>query len=93
MIEGAKHGIQGGGYAKEMPIVDRTLMDGSVTVRDEEAVEMARLLAKAEGIFAGFSSGANLAAAVKLAQNEEQGKHVGIVINDCGLKYMSANLF
>ena len=93
IIEGIQHSIQGGGYAKEMPVVDRALIDGSVTVNDEEAIDMTRLLAKMEGIFAGFSSGANLAAAVKLLQNDEKGKNVGIVINDCGLKYMSTSLF
>jgi cysteine synthase A len=93
IIEGVKHSIQGGGYAKEMPIVDRALIDESVAVTDEEAVSMTRLLANMEGVFAGFSSGANLAAAVKLLQNEEKGKHAGIVINDCGLKYMSTSLF
>jgi cysteine synthase A len=54
---------------------------------------MTRLLAKIEGVFAGFSSGANLAAIVKLLQNEEINKNAGIVINDCGLKYMSTELF
>ena len=93
IIQGASHSIQGGGYAKELPIIDRKLMDGSVTVNDDEAVSMARLLASLEGVFTGFSSGANLMAAVKLLQNEEHGKHIGIVMNDCGLKYMSTNLF
>jgi len=92
-IEGSTHGIQGGGYAKEMSIVDRTYVDDAVTVTDEEAVHYTRLLASEEGIFAGFSSGANLAAAIKLLQTIEQGKHIAIVINDCGLKYMSTNLF
>ena len=87
------HRIQGGGYAKELETVERGYMDGIITVTDNEAVEMTRLLAKAEGVFAGFSSGANLTAAVKLLQNEELGNHIGIVINDCGLKYMSTNLF
>jgi len=93
ILRGASHSIQGGGYIKELSIVDRTLMDGSVTVTDEEAVSMTRLLAGTEGIFAGFSSGANLMAAVKLLQNEESGKNIGIVMNDSGLKYMSTNLF
>jgi cysteine synthase A len=93
IIEGSSHGIQGGGYAKEMIVVDRALIDGYVTVTDEEAVEMTRLLAKKEGIFGGFSSGANFIAAVKLLQGEEKGKAAGIVINDCGLKYMSTPLF
>ena len=93
ILEGYSHGIQGGGYSKEMAVVDRALIDGSVTVTDEEAVSMARLLAKAEGVYAGFSSGANLMAAVKLLSGAEKGKNIGIVINDCGLKYLSTNLF
>ena len=93
LIEGANHGIQGGGYAKAMPNADRASMDGIVAVTDAEAVEMTRLLAKKEGIFAGFSSGANLMAAVKLLQTEEKGKSIAIVINDCGLKYMSTSLW
>jgi cysteine synthase A len=93
IIEGSSHGIQGGGYAKEMPVVDRALIDGYVTVTDEEAVEMTRLLAKKEGIFGGFSSGANFIAAVKLLMDNEKGKAAGIVINDCGLKYMSTDLY
>jgi cysteine synthase A len=93
LIAGASHGIQGGGYAKEMPVIDRGLIDGCVTVTHEEAVETTRLLAKLEGVFAGFSSGANLAAAVKLLRENEKGKTVGIVVNDCGLKYMSTDLF
>jgi len=93
IIEGANHGIQGGGYAREMPNSNKVYMDGVVTVTDAEAIEMTRLLAKKEGIFAGFSSGANLMAAVKLLQDAEKGKTIGIVINDCGLKYMSTSLW
>jgi cysteine synthase A len=93
IIEGARHSIQGGGYAKEMPNSDKAYIDGAVTITDEEAVEMTHLLANLEGIFAGFSSGANLMAAIKLLQNEEAGKTIGIVINDCGLKYMSTDLW
>jgi len=93
MIEGAGHGIQGGGYAKEMTVIDRELIDGCITVTHEEAVDMTRLLAKLEGVFAGFSAGANLMAAIKLLKSEEKGKNIGIVINDCGLKYMSTDLF
>ena len=93
IIEGAMHGIQGGGYARAMPNSDASLVDGAVTVTDTEAVEMTRLLAKTEGIFAGFSSGANFMAAAKLLQGVERGKTIGIVINDCGLKYMSTSLW
>lgn len=93
IIRGASHKIQGGGYAKHMVIVDRGLIDGCITVTDDEAETMTRLLAKKEGIFAGFSSGANIAAAIKQLQGIDAGKNFGIVINDCGLKYMSTNLF
>jgi len=93
IIEGQKHGIQGGGYAKEMPNAPPSLLEGSVVVTDAEAVEMTHLLAEKEGIFAGFSSGANFMAAVKLLQGAEKGKNIGIVINDCGLKYMSTSLW
>ena len=93
VVEGASHRIQGGGYSRALDIVDQSLMDGSITVSDEEAEVMTRLLAKKEGIFAGFSSGANLAAAIKLLETDEKGKNIGIVINDCGLKYMSTSLF
>jgi len=93
IIQGASHRIQGGGYAKHMDIVESDLIDGCVTITDEEAESMTLLLAKKEGIFAGFSSGANLMAAVKRLRDSDAGKHFGIVINDCGLKYMSTNLF
>ena len=93
VIQGASHKIQGGGYAKHMDIVESNLIDGCVIVTDEESESMTRLLAKKEGIFAGFSSGANLVAAVKRLQDSDRGKNFGIVINDCGLKYMSTNLF
>jgi len=93
IIEGETHGIQGGGYAKELANVDRTLIDGCVTVTHDEAVEMTRKLAEIEGVFAGISSGANVMAAVKLLQGQEKGKKVCVVINDSGLKYMSIGLF
>lgn len=92
-IEDGMHRIQGGGYGMEMPLVDKSLIDGSVKISDEEAVETTRLLAQKEGIFAGFSSGANVYAAIKLLQGKEKGKNIGLLINDSGLKYMSTDLF
>jgi cysteine synthase A len=87
------HRIQGGGYAKEMPLVKKELIDGCLTISDEEAVEMTRKLAKIEGVFGGFSSGANVAAAIKLLQGNEKGKRIAVIINDVGLKYMSTDLY
>jgi len=93
IIEGESHGIQGGGYAKELANIDRALIDGCVTVTHDEAVDMTRKLAEIEGIFAGYSSGANVMAAIKLLQGQEKGKNISVVINDCGLKYMSTDLY
>jgi len=93
IIEGESHGIQGGGYARELANVDRSLVDGSITVTHEEAVALTRQLAEIEGIFAGFSSGANVMAAIKLLRGQECRKNICVVINDCGLKYMSTDLF
>jgi len=93
IVEGVAHRIQGGGYAKSVANVDPSCIDGCVSVSDEETVSMARELASVEGVFAGFSSGANVAAAVQLLRGAEKGKHIGVVINDCGLKYISTDLF
>ena len=87
------HRIQGGGYAREIPFLDRGLVSGCVSVTDDEAVEGARLLSSIEGIFCGFSSGAHAVAAKKLLQGPEKGKTVAIVICDTGLKYLSTDLY
>jgi len=91
--QGATHIIQGGGYAKCVKNVEPQSIDGVVTVCEEEVIEITRDLAGVEGVFAGFSSGANVAAAIRLLKGDMKGKKVGIVINDCGLKYMSTSLY
>ncbi len=85
----AHHRIQGGGYHMEMPLLARARVDGVMRVSDDEAMDAARRLAREEGIFAGFSSGANVAAALRLMA---QGTVV-TVINDSGLKYLSTDLW
>jgi cysteine synthase A len=88
------HRIQGGGYAmRDLPLLRPEHIDGYLKVSDEEAVAAARRLAKAEGIFAGFSSGANLAAALQLIRGSFRGKTVAITICDSGLKYLSTDLW
>ncbi len=87
------HAIQGGGYNMPLPLVDPDLVHGYVRVTDREAKEAARRLARTEGIFAGYSSGANLAAARKLLLGAEAGKRIVVLINDSGLKYLSTDLF
>ena len=84
------HRIQGGGYSMpDLPLIDMKQIDGFVNVTDEQAIETARSLAKLEGIFAGFSSGANVAAARELME----GRTVVTIINDSGLKYLSTELW
>ncbi len=88
------HKIQGGGYSMaELPFVDPAHVDGFLQVSDEEAIQTARKLARTEGIFAGFSSGANVAATVKLLRGELRGKTVAVLLNDSGLKYLSTDLW
>ena len=88
------HRIQGGGYAMaDLPLLNPELIDGYLKVSDGQAIEMARRLAKEEGIFAGFSSGANVAAAMNLLQTAFKGKTVVVLICDSGLKYLSTDLW
>lgn len=88
------HRIQGGGYAmSDLPLVDRALVDGCLQVSDADAIRMTRRLAKEEGIFAGYSSGANLAAALQLLQGAHQGERIAILLPDSGLKYLSTDLW
>jgi cysteine synthase A len=68
-------------------------IDGFLQVSDNEAIAAARRLARDEGIFAGFSSGANLAAALQLLRGPCRGKTVVILICDSGLKYLSTDLW
>ncbi len=88
------HRIQGGGYSMtELPLLRPEHIDGYLQVRDEDAIRMARRLAKEEGIFAGFSSGANVAAAVELLQSICAGKTIAVLLSDSGLKYLSTDLW
>jgi cysteine synthase A len=62
-------------------------------VTDAEAVQIARRLAREEGIFAGFSSGANVAAALYLLQTSLRRQTIAVIICDSGLKYLSTDLW
>lgn len=87
------HKIQGGGYSMDLPLIDKKLIDGYIQVTDDEATNVARKLAKLEGVFAGFSSGANVCAAIKLLESSERGKNIVLTLNDSGLKYLSTDLY
>jgi cysteine synthase A len=88
------HRIQGGGYAMaDLPMLNPDHIDGYLKVSDDRAIKMARRLAKEEGIFAGFSSGANVAAARELIKTSFKGKTAVVLICDSGLKYLSTDLW
>jgi cysteine synthase B len=73
-------------------IYDRSQLDDVITINDEEAFEMARRLASEEGIFAGISSGASVAGALRVAEGMKSGTVVTI-IPDRGDRYLSTMLF
>ncbi len=68
-------------------------VDGYIEVAGEDAKKGAHMLASAEGIFAGFSSGANLMAALQLLDGPLEGGNIVIIICDSGLKYFSTGLW
>jgi cysteine synthase A len=85
-----QHSIQGGGYSMpDLPLVSTEHVNGRLVIEDDDAIAMARRLAREEGIFAGFSSGANVAAAIRLLK----GRTVVTLINDSGMKYLSTGLW
>lgn len=98
-LSGAKvtrpgHPIQGGGYAmRDLPLLQGAPVDGYLTVSGQAARATARALAREEGIFAGFSAGANVAAALDLLAGPEAGGTVAVIICDSGLKYLSTDLW
>jgi len=88
------HPIQGGGYGiAELDFLRGVPVDGYLTVSGEDARNTARDLARLEGVFAGFSSGANVAAALELLAGEMRGKTMVAMICDSGLKYLSTGLW
>lgn len=93
-VSAPEHPIQGGGYAmSSLAQFDDLEPDGYLSVTPQDAVDAARRLAREEGIFAGFSSGANLAAALQLLENTLPGATVAVIACDSGLKYLSTDLW
>jgi len=85
------HGIQGIGASFVPGIFNRAVVDEIVQVRDEDAMTTARRLAREEGLLVGISSGANVWAALGLAQRLGAGRTVVTVLCDTGERYLSMN--
>jgi cysteine synthase A len=87
------HKIQGIGAGFIPAVLDTSLIDRVETVSYEEAKHYARLLASRFGVLAGISSGANLAASLKVAKETGRVKRVVTVLPDTGERYLSTDLF
>lgn len=93
-LERPDHPIQGGGYSMDtLESMKDVPVDGYLEVSGEDAKIGAHMLASQEGIFAGFSSGANLMAALQLLGGSLEGGNMVIVICDSGMKYFSTDLW
>lgn len=93
-VTNPNHRIQGGGYSMtDLTLINADHIDGYLQISDSEAMEIARRLAKEEGIFGGFSSGANVAAAMQLLRERHKGQTIAVLLPDSGLKYLSTDLW
>lgn len=88
--EASSHKIQGIGANFVPANYEKELADEILTIEDDEALEMFRVLPRTEGIFAGISSGAALSAAIKVASRpENEDKNIVVVLPDNGDRYLS----
>lgn len=91
--EPGPHKIEGVGIGYTPPLWDSSLVDEIIPVKTEEAKEMARRLAREEGLFAGTSSGANMVAAIQVARRLGPGARVVTLLADSGLKYLNTDVY
>jgi cysteine synthase A len=87
------HHIEGGGIGYRPPLLSPADYDEVIAVPEADAFEMARRAARAEGIFSGPSTGANLVAALEIARRLGPGHRVVTIQVDSGLKYLAGPLY
>ena len=92
--KGGPHGLQGIGAGFIPEVLDTSVIDTVIRVRDEEALRTGAELGRKEGIICGISAGAALYAALTLAQKEEyEGKTIVVILPDSGDRYLSTPMF
>jgi cysteine synthase A len=91
--QGGSHKIEGTGVGFVVPLWRDDVADEIETVSTEEAMATARRLAREEGIFAGTSTGGNVAAALRVAERLGTGRTVVTMAVDSGMKYLSTELY
>lgn len=89
----AAHKIQGIGANFVPDTYDATVIDEVIGITDDEAYEMTRCLAREEGLLVGISSGAAVAAAIKVAKEYKGEGRVVVLLPDTGERYLSTDLF
>jgi cysteine synthase A len=87
------HKIEGVGIGYTPPLWDPSLVDEIVPILTADAKEMARRLAREEGIFAGTSSGANVLAAIRVGEKLGPSARIATLMVDSGLKYLSTDVY
>ena len=87
------HGIEGVGIGYVPPLFEPKLVDDIIGVKTDDAKEMARRLAREEALFAGTSSGANVIAAIQVAQRLGPAAKVVTLMADSGLKYLGTDVY
>ncbi len=87
------HKIEGVGIGYTPPLWEPSLVDEIVAVKTEDAKEMARRIAREEALFSGTSSGANVIAAIQVAERLGPGAKVVTLMADSGLKYLSTDVY
>ena len=87
------HKIEGVGVGFTPPLWDPTLVDDILPVKTDDAKEMARRLAREEALFAGTSSGANVVAAIQVAERLGPEAKIVTLMADSGLKYLSTDVY
>ncbi len=85
------HAIQGIGASFVPSVLNREIYDQLIAIKDDEAMDMSRQLARTEGLLVGISAGANVVAALRVAKTLGPGKRVVTLLPDTGERYLSVN--